>query len=199
MRGKLKVYTGPMFAGKTSTMIQELEKYDEFVAFKPNMDNRYSEEKIVSHDGNGIQANSIPTDELIHIIKSLEYDGISAVGFDEAQFFDDSLIDAVDHVLECDTDVLVSGLDLDFRRENFGCMYELIKKSDEYEKLLAKCEVCGSKAEYTQRIIDGEPASYDDPVVLIGAEEEYEPRCDNHHVLSGEMDSNYEDLLSDIG
>ncbi len=199
MRGKLKVYTGPMFAGKTSAMVQELEKYDEFVAFKPDMDDRYSEEEIITHNGHEIPANSVPTDKIFFIVESINYEKVSAVGFDEAQFFDESLLDAVDYVLEENTDVLVSGLDLDFRRENFGYVSKLIKKSDVCKKLLARCEVCGGDAEYTQRIINGEPASYDDPVVLIGAEEKYEPRCDNHHVLRDGTGSSYEEVLSDIG
>ncbi len=194
MRGDLKVFYGPMFAGKTSRMIEEVKKYDSFSAVKPNLDDRYSEIDIVSHNGLKIPANSVPVDEVYDLVKGFDYDELSVVGFDEAQFFEEEVCDAVDYVLEKGVDVVVAGLDTDFRKEPFGSMPELKEMSDYFEKLYAECEVCGDDAGYTQRILDGEPAAYDDPVVVIGAEESYEPRCDDHHII-GKADEYDERVL----
>ncbi len=199
MKGDLKIYTGPMFAGKTTRMIEELETYDNFMALKPNMDDRYSEVDIVSHNGHEIPASSVPSDELLlYVVEDVDYGDISAVGIDEVQFFEESVVDAVDYILSKDVDVIAAGLDTDFRKEPFGSVPELREMADEYEKLSARCEECGDEAGYTQRIIDGEPASYDSPQVLIGADETYEPRCEEHHVVGKPEESAYDEIVSDI-
>ena len=103
------------------------------------------------------------------------------VGIDEAQFFDDGIVDVVSALAERDLRVIVTGLDTDFRGEPFGCMPTLMAKADKLDKLSAICMVCGEPASRTQRLVNGSPAHYDDPIVIVGASEMYEARCRRCH------------------
>ncbi len=108
------------------------------------------------------------------------------VVIDEIQFFDDQIIEVVQALLEADIQVVFGGLALDFRGEPFGPMPTLLSLCDEIEKPTAVCEVCKEEdATRTQRLINGEPAKYTDPIILIGAEQNYEPRCIKHHIVPG--------------
>lgn len=186
-RGTLTVYAGPMFSGKSTKLIETLQTYDSHAAVKPATDTRYAEDDIVTHDGKAVDASAIPQDtqdfsELFEYVEQREAD---AVGIDEAQFFGDELVDAVYELREHGYDVVVAGLDKDFRKEDFGPVPEIIADAQEdgYEPLTADCDSCGEDAAYTQRLIDGEPAPYDSPQVLVGGKESYEPRCEDHHLL----------------
>src|SRR5699024_8543361 len=106
---------------------------------------------------------------------------VDIIGIDEVQFFDDHIVSAADELANNGIRVIMAGLDTDFRGEPFGPMPALMSLAETVTKLNAICPVCGSPASRTQRLINGKPASYDDPVILIGASESYEPRCRHHH------------------
>jgi thymidine kinase len=114
------------------------------------------------------------------ILAKLDAD-TTVVGIDEAQFFDDGIINLTGHLAERGIRVLVAGLDQDFRGEPFGPMPALMAKAEHVDKIQAICMVCGDPASRTQRLVNGKPARYDDPVVIVGASEMYEARCRKHH------------------
>lgn len=180
--GWIEVICGSMFSGKSEELIRRLRRatYADMSirVFKPVIDNRYDEQSVVSHNGTAIMARPIKNAENIldHIDETIDI-----IGIDEVQFFDESIIDVVDIIANKGILVIVAGLDTDFRGEPFGPMPKLMAMSEYVTKLNAICPICGSPATRTQRLIDGKPASYDDPVILVGASESYEPRCRHHH------------------
>lgn len=107
------------------------------------------------------------------------------VGIDEAQFFDDGIVDVAQTLADKGLRVIVTGLDTDFRGEPFACMPEMIVKADKVDKLEAICMRCGEPATRTQRLVNGSPANYNDPVVIVGAAEMYEARCRHCHEVPG--------------
>ena len=180
--GWIEVICGGMFAGKTEELIRRVTriKYTkrEVIVFKPTIDNRYDVKMVVSHDNTKL--DSIPISDSSEILKnlnSLPY----AVAIDEAQFFDQGLIDVIERLANSGVRVIVAGLDLDFRGEPFGIMPQIIARAEYITKLQAICNVCGDPATRTQRIIDGEPADYDDDIILVSASEKYEARCRHCH------------------
>jgi thymidine kinase len=146
--------------------------------FKPRIDNRYSEEAVVSHNGTTVIAVPIDCSSDIWEHISDEYD---VIGIDEAQFFDEGITEVVQRLANHGFRVIVAGLDQDFRGTPFGPMPMLMSIAEQVTKLQAVCQVCGSPASRTQRLINGQPAGYEDPIILIGATEAYEPRCRHHH------------------
>jgi len=182
-RGDIYVFSGPMFSGKTKHLVNALLEYDDYRALKPDMDDRYSMTEIVSHDGEKVDARAVPVDDIYYAVRDMDLSEVDALGIDESQFFGERIVDAVEYAADRGLDVYIAGLEKDFRREDFGSVPELIRKSDNYRELFSECAVCGDDAEYSQRMIEGKPARYDDPVVLVGAEESYEPRCGSHHVV----------------
>ena len=106
-----------------------------------------------------------------------------AVAIDEVQFLDKDIVNVCDQLANNGIRVIVAGLDCDFRGEPFGAMPELLARAEDITKLSAICQVCGAPATRTQRIINGEPAKYTDPVILVGATESYEARCRHHHIV----------------
>jgi thymidine kinase len=100
---------------------------------------------------------------------------------DEAQFFDENIVNVIEDMANNGMRVIVTGLDMDFRGEPFGCIPELLARADKIDKLHAICMVCGEAANRTQRLVDGKPAHFDDPIVIVGASEMYEARCRAHH------------------
>jgi len=105
------------------------------------------------------------------------------VAIDEGQFFDEGLVDLCERLANEGIWVIVAGLDMDFRGEPFGPMPQLMARAERVDKLQAICVVCGGPASHTQRLIDGRPAAYDDPVILVGASEVYQARCRGCHVV----------------
>jgi thymidine kinase len=180
--GVIEVVCGSMFSGKTDELIRRLRRATiarkKVQVFKPVIDNRYSVEKVTSHAGGEFDA--LPIMNAAEILTSLEPD-TTVVGVDEAQFFDMQIIDIVDALANRGLRVIVAGLDMDFRGEPFGPMPVLMAKAERVDKLQAICMVCGEPACRTQRLVNGEPADYDDPVVIVGASEMYEARCRLHH------------------
>jgi thymidine kinase len=185
--GSLEVITGSMFSGKTDELIRRLRRAtiarQKVQVFKPVIDFRYAVEKVTSHAGTDYQA--IPIQHSSEILSRLDGD-TTVVAIDEAQFFDLELIPIAQQLADRELRVIVGGLDTDFRGEPFGPMPVLMALAEQVDKLQAICMVCGEPASRTQRLVNGVPARYDDPVVIIGAAEMYEARCRKHHEVPRE-------------
>lgn len=182
INGLLEVICGSMFSGKTDEMIRRMRRAviarQKVQVFKPFFDVRYAAEKVTSHAGADFAA--IPVKNSSEIFTKLDQD-TTVVGIDEAQFFDDGIVKVCDQLVERRIRVLVAGLDMDFRGMPFGPMPFLMAHAERVDKFQAICMVCGEPASRTQRLVNGRPAFYDEPVVIIGASEMYEARCRWHH------------------
>jgi thymidine kinase len=182
--GFIEVITGSMFSGKTDELIRRLRRatiaMQKVQVFKPSIDNRYNVEKVTSHAGTDFVAD--PIKSASDILERLEKE-TTVVAIDEAQFFSTEIIDIVQQLADRGVRVIVAGLDTDFRGEPFGPMPILMAQAERVDKLHAICMVCGEEATRTQRLVNGQPAKYDDPVVIVGAAELYEARCRKHHEI----------------
>lgn len=180
--GRIEVICGSMFCGKTEELIRRARRAviakQTVQVFKPIIDDRYSIERVTSHDGQNIEAQPIANPGEIPALLSSK---TTVVAIDEAQFFDVSIVPIVNDLAARGLRVICAGLDLDFRGEPFGPMPQLLARAEDVTKLHAICVVCGDEASRTQRIVNGRPARYDDPVIMIGAKEAYEARCREHH------------------
>lgn len=180
--GYVEVISGCMFAGKTEELIRRIKVLEyakkKVMVFKPVIDNRYSEKKVVSHAGSEVE--SIVIREAREILNYVD-ETVDVIAVDEVQFFDENIIEICDYYASKGKRVMIAGLDMDFRGEPFGVMPILITKAEFVTKLTAVCTVCGAPATRTQRLINGRPGSYDDPVILVGAAESYEARCRHCH------------------
>lgn len=189
-KGWIEVICGPMFAGKSEELIRRVKTlsyaHQKIIAFKPAIDNRYDKSAIASHDGEKYQAFAIKSAE--DILPLVESD-VQVVAIDEVQFFKDSIISICESLADRGVRVIVAGLDTDFRGEPFGVMPLLLARAEFVTKLSAACTVCGCAATRTQRLVDGKPANYDDPIILVGAKESYEARCRKHHIVPNKPNS----------
>lgn len=180
--GSVEVICGSMFSGKTDELIRRLVRAviarQKVQVFKPAIDVRYAIEKVTSHTGADFDA--IPVETAADIRAKLDPD-TTVVGIDEAQFMDAEVIEVTRELANKGLRVIVAGLDQDFRGEPFGPMPALMSLAERVDKLHAICMVCGDEASRTQRLVNGKPARYDDPVVIVGASELYEARCRRHH------------------
>lgn len=180
--GSIEVVCGSMFSGKTDELIRRLVRAtiarQNVQVFKPAIDVRYAVEKVTSHTGANFDA--LPVEKAADIRKHLAK-GTTVVAMDEAQFFDEEIVDVAQELAAHGIRVIVAGLDMDFRGEPFGPMPTLMAKAEKADKLHAICMICGQEASRTQRLVNGKPARYDDPVVIVGASELYEARCREHH------------------
>jgi len=182
--GWIEVICGSMFSGKSEELIRRIKRAryakQKVQVFKPLMDNRYSNNDVVSHDGSSEKAINIehPEDILNYIENDTE-----VVAIDEVQFFDNNLVDVCQKLADQGYRVITAGLDTDFRGNPFGATPFLMAVAEYVDKLHAICMKCGSPASRTQRLIDGKPAPIDGPLVLIGARESYEARCRHCHEL----------------
>jgi len=185
--GWIEVITGSMYCGKSEELIRRLRRVkiakQKIKVFKPALDNRYSDKEVVSHSGESIEA--VPVDHPEEILEKIEAD-VDVVGIDEAQFFHQNLVQICEDLADRGVRVIAAGLDRDFRGEPFGPIPELMARAEYVDKLHAICIKCGEPASRTQRLIDGEPAAYDDPVILVGASEVYEARCRSCHAIKEE-------------
>lgn len=180
--GWVEVICGSMFSGKSEELIRRCRRAQfakqKIAVFKPKIDNRYHDTSVVSHNGSSFHAKPISHSiEILHHVEA----NMDIIAIDEAQFFDEGIVRVVQQLADSGHRVIVAGLDQDFRGEPFGQMPKLLAIAESVTKLQAVCTVCGSPASRTQRLIDGHPASYHDPVILVGAAEAYEPRCRHHH------------------
>lgn len=180
--GSIEVVCGSMFSGKTDELIRRLVRAkiakQKVQVFKPAIDVRYAVEKVTSHAGANFEA--MPVEKAADIRGKVEAD-TTVVGIDEAQFFDAEILLVAEEFANRGIRVLVAGLDTDFRGEPFGPMPVFMSMAERVDKLHAICMVCGDEASRTQRLVNGKPARYDDPVVIVGASELYEARCREHH------------------
>jgi thymidine kinase len=180
--GSLTVITGSMFSGKTEELIRRLRRAlyarRSVQVFKHALETRSDLTEIRSHNGVPHEAGAVSTsEELLESIKP-ETD---VVAVEEAQFFDEGIVDACRSLADSGYQVIVAGLDMDFRGRPFGPMPSLLAEADEVVKLRAICAICGRDASRSQRLIDGKPAPASAPTILVGAQETYEARCRQHH------------------
>lgn len=180
--GWIELICGCMFSGKTEELIRRVKRAriakQRVQVFKHSLDTRYVPKKVASHSG--FEAEAITVQEASDILRLVEPDA-QVVAIDEAQFFDRTIADVCDTLADRGIRVIVAGLDMDFRGEPFGPMPLLMARAEEVDKLHAICVICGAPASRTQRLINGRPASYDDPIIMVGADEVYEARCRLHH------------------
>lgn len=176
--GKLEVICGPMFAGKSEEFIRRLRRADianlKTLIFKPVIDTR-ADDEVTSHNGNRMKA--IPLTDVKEILTFPDLASYDVIAIDEAQFFSDDIVNVIRELIAMNKRVIIAGLDLDYRSEPFGPMPQILALADSVTKLQAICVVCGDDACRSQRIINGNPARYDDPIIMVGAEESYQARC----------------------
>lgn len=185
-RGRLEVICGSMFSGKTEELMRRLRRAEyakqRVLTIKHHIDKRYNQVPtcIVSHEGRERFA-FVVSDSSTGFEKILELANteVDVIGIDEIQFFSSPVIDIILTLIENGKRVIIAGLDIDFRGEPFGIIPILLAIADEVLKLKAICVKCGQEGYHTQRLINGKPASYNDPIILVGASEMYEARCRN--------------------
>ena len=184
--GWIEIVTGPMFAGKSEELIRRIKRLEyakkKVLVFRPRIDNRYSLDEVVSHSNN--RRKSIVIDAAKDILPFINEDTYAVV-IDEIQFLDHELIPLSEHLANIGIRVILGGLDSDFRGEPFAVTSEMMARAEFVTKLTAICVRCGSPATKTQRIVNGKPAHYLDPIVVVGAAEAYEPRCRHCHEVLG--------------
>lgn len=185
--GWVEVIVGPMYSGKSEELIRRIRRTkfakQKVQVFKPEIDIRYSKEDVVSHCGG--KEDAIPVKDSSEILNYLEMD-TQVVAIDEVQFFDKGIIDLITALADNNKRVICAGLDMDFRGVPFGPIPALLAIAEFVYKIQAICVVCGNPATRTQRLINGKPAKYEDPIVLIGATESYEARCRKCHTVPRE-------------
>ena len=183
--GSIEVICGSMFSGKSEELIRRVRRVQiarkKVEIFKPIIDNRYHVQYIYSHNGSKVEANCIENSK--EILKKINQDS-DVIAIDEAQFFDEGIIQVCQLLADRGKRVIIAGLDQDFRGEPFGPMPKLLAIAEYVDKLHAICMVCGKPATRTQRLVNGKPANYNDPTILIGAKESYEARCRQHHQVT---------------
>lgn len=170
-RGRIEVICGSMFSGKTEELIRRLKRASiakqKVEIYKPAIDTRYSEENVVSHDSNSIVCTPVNTSESILLLTG----GVDVVGIDEAQFFDENLVEVCSKLANEGVRVIIAGLDMDYLGNPFGPMPALASIAEDVTKVHAICVDCGSLAQYSYRLAVG------DKQVLLGEKNEYMPLC----------------------
>ena len=169
--GRIEVVCGSMFSGKTEELIRRMKRAkfakQKVEIFKPSIDTRYSDEDVVSHDQNSIHSTPIESSGSLLLLAS----DIDVVGIDEAQFFDNGLVEVCNELANRGIRVIVAGLDMDFKGIPFGPIPALCAIADEVTKVHAICVRCGALAYVSHRLISN------DRRVLLGEKDEYEPLC----------------------
>ncbi len=177
-KGKLEVICGSMFSGKSEELIRRLKRQKiaqkEVIVIKPILDTRREVDFVTSHDGSKIAAFAVGQATEIYDLITPTTD---VIGIDEAQFFSHELVSVLLELLDKNINIIVAGLNLDFRAVPFGPMPTLLALADTVTKLSAICVVCGDEAFFSQRLVNGEPARYEDKIIQVGAQEAYQARC----------------------
>jgi thymidine kinase len=190
-RGHIELICGSMFSGKTEELIRRLRRAviarQQVEVFKPRIDDRYHVARVTSHNGLDFEARPV---DCAADIAALVAAGTDVVAIDEVQFFDDGVVALCEMLADTGRRVICAGLDTDFRGVPFGPMPALLARAEHVNKIHAICVICGEEASRTQRLIDGAPAAYDDPVVLVGADEVYEARCRQCHQVAQPRNGN---------
>ncbi len=181
--GWIELIVGPMFSGKSEELIRRVNRSliarQPIQVFKPALDDRYDAHAVATHNGRTVVATAVKD---VTQLEQLLGDESRVVAIDEGQFFDAGLVELSVRLADAGKRVIVAGLDLDFRGEPFGPIPALLSQAEVVDKLTAIC-ACGRAATRTQRLIAGHPAHIDDPVILVGAADRYEPRCRACHVV----------------
>lgn len=217
--GWIEMVTGPMYAGKSSELVRRLSRAiiagQSVLAFKPHIDDRYHATAIASHNGDTSEAIAVKSSrEVLERFQQIAAQrradmarmplsdavrrsyrspvGVDVVAIDEAQFFDDGIIGVCDQMADQGCHVLVASLDLDFARRPFGPVPGLLARAEFVDKLQAVCPRCGGPASFTQRLdAQGLPVAADAPIVEVGAQESYEPRCRSCHVIAPPVSASF--------
>jgi thymidine kinase len=181
--GWIEVIAGVMFSGKSEELIRRVRRAiiarRKVQVFKSHLDSRYTGLLSVStHDGREIEAT--PVDSAAEIFRMVKPD-TELVAIDEAQFLDEELVTVASALAARGVRVVLAGTDTDFRGEPFGPMGRLLAIAESVDKLQAICVICGDLATRNQRLVDGKPARYDSPTILVGGRETYEARCRHCH------------------
>lgn len=180
--GWIEVICGSMFSGKSEELIRRVKRAriarQSVQVFKPKIDDRYHVTDVVSHSGDKTAA--IPVADVRELVDRID-PAIDVIAIDEVQFFDKSIVAFCQEWAGSGKRVIVAGLDQDFRGEPFGPTPDLLAVAEEVTKLQAICAVCFAPASRNQRLINGQPAGHDDPIILVGAAEQYEARCRHCH------------------
>lgn len=181
--GWIEVISGVMFAGKSEELIRRVRRSiiarNKVQVFKSHLDDRYGGVFTVSsHDGTIVEAEPVNTS--LQIMQDIRPD-TQVVAVDEAQFLDQGIVKVANALANRGTRVIMAGTDSDFRGEGFGAMPELMAAAEIVDKLYAICVICGGPATRNQRLINGQPAPYDSPTIMVGGRESYEARCRHCH------------------
>jgi thymidine kinase len=197
-KGVLEVICGSMFSGKSEELIRRLRRAEiaqfKVCVFKHTLDDRMAIECIHAHSGYKFKAIALehPADMSLFIS-----DDVQMIAIDEVQFFSLDIIPFILQLIDKGKHVIAAGLDLDFRGIPFGCVPSLMALADSVTKLTAVCIECGNNAHYTQRLVDGKAAAFDDPLIMIGAQECYQARCRDCYTIDKNM-STYEQSQNSI-
>jgi thymidine kinase len=181
--GSIEVIAGVMFSGKSEELMRRVRRAiiarRRVQVFKSHLDQRYSGvQRVSSHDGRSVDA--VPIDNATELMRLVRSD-TEVVAVDEVQFLDAGVVEAVTALAARGARVILAGTDTDFRGEPFGAMGTLMAIAEEVEKLRAICTICGDDACRNQRLVDGQPAPWDAPIIQVGGSESYEARCRHCH------------------
>jgi thymidine kinase len=181
--GWIEVISGVMFSGKSEELIRRVRRAtlarQSVQVFKSHLDSRYAGiYNVTSHDGTALEAT--PVDSAAQLLREVR-PGTELVAVDEAQFLGAELIEVATHLATRGVRVIIAGTDTDFRGEPFGAMGDLMAVAETVDKLRAICVVCGAEACRNQRLVDGKPARWDAPLIVVGGRETYEARCRHCH------------------
>lgn len=188
--GRIEVISGVMFSGKTEELIRRVRRAiiagKSVQVFKSHLDDRYlTKHSVITHDGLAVEAQ--PADSAAEIMRLLR-PTTEVAAIDEVQFLDAGIIDVTTALADRGVRVVVAGTDTDFKGEPFGAMPSLMAIAETVTKLHAVCVRCGAQACRNQRLIDGKPAHYDSPTIMVGGREKYEARCRACHEVPREDD-----------
>lgn len=176
--GCIEVICGGMFSGKTEELIRRLRRIIiaqmKVQVFKPIIDTRYQSDRITSHIGTSLLAN--PIEQALLIPYKIEAE-TCVIAIDEVQFFEPIIVEVCNELAKQGKRIICAGLDMDFRGEAFETTARLMAIAEKVDKLHAICSVCGADASLTQRLVNGDPASINDPIIMLGADESYQARC----------------------
>ena len=183
--GWIECICGSMFSGKSEELLRRIKRgviaKQKVLLFKPSIFLMIRRPPRSTHNGNSYDSISIEkSSDILNFVKDTKYD---IIGIDEIQFFDNDIVKIINKLADDVIRVIVAGLDMDFKAEPFHPMPEIMAISEMVTKLHAVCNKCGKEASRSQRLINGKPAKYDDPVVVIGASESYEARCRHCHEI----------------
>jgi thymidine kinase len=196
--GWIEVISGVMFSGKSEELIRRVRRAviakKRVQVFKSHLDDRYvGVQSVCTHDGLAVDA--VPVDSAIEIMRRVRPD-TEVVAIDEVQFLDEGIATVATELANRGLRVILAGIDTDFRGEPFGAMPQLMAVAEIVDKLHAICVVCGDPACRNQRLVDGRPAVYDSPTILVGGSESYEARCRHCHEVP-RVDADQTSLLEE--